>query len=420
MLGSITFGGRGIRPVSGTVGAARRPAHVALVGSDYPDLRPTLRVAEGDRVSAGQVLFTDRRHPEIAFAAPAGGMVEAITLGAGRTLSALVIRLDAQPGPRPAADPVALDSATDARATLLARGLWPAFRSRPFGRIPGPHERPLAIFVNAMPDRDGAPDPRSLLATRQPDFDRGLDVIALLTEGPVFVCQTRGADHATPGRRRIRTEHFPGDARAGLSAHHILRLGPPREGQTVWTIGWQDVAAIGELAATGRYPGERVIAFHDAQAGAPLLFPTLLGANLHDLASGGHRHSEGGTFRLISGAAVGGREALWLGRYDTQAALVRMRQPSPFTRLAGLLAKTGSPRPAPILPMAALDAALPFATPAVPLMRALATGDVETAERLGCRHLVEEDMARLSHLCTSGSDYGRLLRRVLDEMEAAS
>ncbi|MBK8439867.1 MAG: hypothetical protein IPL38_10360 [Rhodobacter sp.] len=47
-------------------------------------------------------------------------------------------------------------------------------------------------------------------------------------------------------------------------------------------------------------------------------------------------------------------------------------------------------------------------------MRALAVGDVETAERLGCLELLEDDLALLSHLCPSGSDYGMLLRRTLD------
>ncbi len=64
-----------------------------------------------------------------------------------------------------------------------------------------------------------------------------------------------------------------------------------------------------------------------------------------------------------------------------------------------------------------LEAGLPFGLPVVPLLRALAVGDAEAAERLGCRDLIEEDVALLSALCTSGADYGPLLRRVLDELE---
>ena len=49
-------------------------------------------------------------------------------------------------------------------------------------------------------------------------------------------------------------------------------------------------------------------------------------------------------------------------------------------------------------------------------MRALAVRDSESAARLGALGLVEEDVALLSNLCTSGSDYGKLLRNVLDDL----
>ncbi|MBT7371245.1 MAG: NADH:ubiquinone reductase (Na(+)-transporting) subunit A, partial [Gammaproteobacteria bacterium] len=34
---------------------------VALVGYDYPGLKPTMAVREGDRVKAGQLVFTDKK-----------------------------------------------------------------------------------------------------------------------------------------------------------------------------------------------------------------------------------------------------------------------------------------------------------------------------------------------------------------------
>jgi Na+-transporting NADH:ubiquinone oxidoreductase subunit A len=80
----------------------------------------------------------------------------------------------------------------------------------------------------------------------------------------------------------------------------------------------------------------------------------------------------------------------------------------------------GGHRPSPLIPTAKLESALPYGLPVVPLMRALSVGDAEVAERLGCLDLIEEDVALLSSLCTSGSDYGQLLRRVLDELEDAA
>ena len=423
MLDSFAFGASRLRPVTARIGALRRPARVALTGADYRGLRPDFCVAEGDPVDAGQALFTDRHMPELAFVAPAAGLVESITLGAGRSLSAIVIRLTDMPEPPLPTQPPTVADGESARRVLLRSGIWPAFRSRPYGRIPNTDATPKAIFVNAMADRDGAPDPQAIVPQIQPFFDRGLEILAMLTDGRVFNCQGDGPDLASLRHDRIRTRRFASTARTSLSTHHIRRLDPPAIGQSVWTVGWQEVAAVGELVETGRYPGTRVIALNGPRGTTPELFPTLLGADLHDLVNPEYRRAASAaadTFRLFSGAAIGGHESRWLGRLDTQAALVPVPSPSALARLASLLGGGDARRVAPILPTAGLDTALPTEAPALPLMRALAVGDFETAERLGCRDLVEEDMAGLTHLCTSGSDYGRLLRRALDEIEAVS
>ena len=36
-------------------------SQVAVVGSDYPGMKPTMAVREGDRVKLGQLLFTDKK-----------------------------------------------------------------------------------------------------------------------------------------------------------------------------------------------------------------------------------------------------------------------------------------------------------------------------------------------------------------------
>jgi Na+-transporting NADH:ubiquinone oxidoreductase subunit A len=51
-------------------------------------------------------------------------------------------------------------------------------------------------------------------------------------------------------------------------------------------------------------------------------------------------------------------------------------------------------------------------------MRALQIGDAERARELGALELLEDDLAPLSRACVSRSDYGILLRRVLDQLEA--
>ena len=51
---------------------------VALVGYDYPGMKPTMEVREGDQVKAGQLIFTDKKTPGVKFTAPASGKVVAV------------------------------------------------------------------------------------------------------------------------------------------------------------------------------------------------------------------------------------------------------------------------------------------------------------------------------------------------------
>ena len=64
---------------------------VALVGADFVGLKPTMNVAEGDRVKLGDVLFSDKQHPRVVFTSPGSGVVTAINRGAKRVLQSVVI-----------------------------------------------------------------------------------------------------------------------------------------------------------------------------------------------------------------------------------------------------------------------------------------------------------------------------------------
>jgi Na+-transporting NADH:ubiquinone oxidoreductase subunit A len=50
-------------------------------------------------------------------------------------------------------------------------------------------------------------------------------------------------------------------------------------------------------------------------------------------------------------------------------------------------------------------------------LRALSVGDLETARRLGCLELLEEDVSLLSYVCPSKVNYAPLLRSVLDSIK---
>lgn len=393
-------------------------ARIALLGVDLPGLRPKLLCEQGSRVKRGQAVFHDRAHPEIVFVSPVAGVVESITLGPRRSLSALVIR--SETGQREP-DPVtmAMSSATAVRAALLENGSWPSFLTRPFGRIPAPDAVPEAIFVTVTADNPHAPDPRVVLADQHDAFAAGLKALALLTDGTVHVCQAQGADIAAGLGDRIRGSFFSSGTASGLAGTHIHRLHPVGRGQSVWSIGYQDVLSIGKLIETGVPDFSRVVAIAGPRARHPGLLRTVAGASLQELIREETVTGTGAApLCVLSGSAATGRQASWLGRYHQQITLLDDVPNHGKAPEKGWIAhfRRASSMPAPLVPTAALECALSFDVPVVPFLRALSVGDAETASRLGCLEMVEEDLAAVSLACTSGADYRRMLRHVLDEL----
>src|SRR5690606_17641239 len=140
----------------------------------------------------------------------------------------------------------------DPRALLLAAGLWPSFLTRPFGRIPDPDATPDAIFVTAIDTSPLAPSANAVIDLAPDDFARGVEALLALTPGPVFVCQGAGPPLLVTLDGRVKATGFSGPHPAGLAGTHVHLLAPASGGRTVWTVGCQDVIAIGRLVETGR------------------------------------------------------------------------------------------------------------------------------------------------------------------------
>ena len=128
---------------------------VALMGHDYNGLKPKMLVEAGDQVTLGQPLFVDKRDPEVLFTAPGSGTISAINRGARRALQSVVIELDETEKVNnkytqfTGTEPDSL-SAEDIRSALWTSGLWTAFRTRPFNKVPQSDSTPEALFVTAI------------------------------------------------------------------------------------------------------------------------------------------------------------------------------------------------------------------------------------------------------------------------------
>ena len=379
---------------------------IAMLGDDYPNVVFDLHVKECDAVRAGQTLCVDRHHPDIHFVANACGRVSNIKLGPRRKLALLEIAVEG--------DDVITFAEYDIRKLLLKAGAWSSFRTRPFGLIPDPATSPAAIFVTATKVSLQAPDPRNVIAAETASFQRGAEALLHLTSGPTYVCQRQGKPLVTPNDR-LKIATFSGPDASGFAGPQIHRLMPASRRRMVWEIGYQDVVAIGHLLETGQVMTSRIVALSGPSQTHAETVSVPIGAKIADVLKGMAAYD---AQSALSGSLMTGQQVQYLRRKELQITVLdKGAKPRSFWRHL-LDALPAAPIGA-TQPMEAFERVFPFDILPTPLMRALAVGDIETAERLGCLELLEEDMAPLSSLCPSGSDYSQLLRHtfnlILDE-----
>ena len=424
-------------------GNAARSA--AVLGPDYPGMKPTMEVKEGDVVAKGQILFSDKKTPGVVYTAPAAGTVAEINRGAKRALRGVVIDIAAEGDSISFASHAAEQIQNlDREAViqqLLQSGSWPALRTRPFSRVPSPETAPHSIFVTAMDTNPLAADPQIVIAPRIKDFIAGLAVLSTLTDGAVHVCQSAGAEMGEYAQsEKIQSHSFGGVHPAGLPGTHIHFIDPVSPNKTVWYIGYQDVLAFGHLFLTGQLDVERIVAIGGPGASNPRLVKTILGANLTELTAG---ELVEGDQRIISGSVLSGRGANeglpYLGRYHVQVSILREDRERklvgwlmPGTRMHSVfpafLSKwvgeksvefttntNGSTRG--MVPIGTYDTVMPLDILATQLMRSLLVGDLEKAIELGCLELDEDDIALCTYACPGKYEFGPVLRDVLTQIE---
>ena len=386
-------------------------AGLRSVRGDPP--RVTLEVEAGAMVPQGAPLARLRNAPEVCFTAPMPARVARITLTQGNKLSEIVLFHE------PGNDMMRHDlsdasTETGVRRLMLASGLWTWLERRPFGGMPPPGERPGAIFVMASDTAPLAPDPRLALAGREEAFGRGLQALTLLTEGPVFICQQPGRalfDAASATARLRVVEHGPRHPQgaAGLRIHMAF---PATIEVPVWSIHAEDVAHLGTLVATGTLPMTRLVSIGGAALREARLVRTQPGADLRGLT---HRIVQPGPHVVWSGSPLDGHAAHWLApRHRQVTALPRPAQTKPPHWLVAALTRSATPKP--IIPNAALEQSFAAILPAAAFVRVLASGNDETAMKMGVLSLLEEDVALADYVLGGDAHLPDLLRAMLDRI----
>ncbi|MGB3622369.1 MAG: NADH:ubiquinone reductase (Na(+)-transporting) subunit A, partial [Ketobacter sp.] len=158
---------------------------VAVLGSDYVGMKPTMSVKVGDEVKKGQVLFADKKTEGVLFTAPASGVVSAIHRGQKRVLQSVFIDVSGDAEETfDAFAPTELSNLSNDKVqeNLIKSGLWTAFRARPFSKVPAPGSEPRSIFVTAIDTHPLAADPAVVIKEDAVAFQQGLDVLSNLTK----------------------------------------------------------------------------------------------------------------------------------------------------------------------------------------------------------------------------------------------
>jgi len=414
---------------------------VGILGDDYIGLKPRLAVQEGDTVAAGAPVLAHKDNPDAVITAPVSGRIKAINRGARRKLISVEITVDEN-----AAAPVDFSSTGDAATPeglttrLCAAGLWTSFRTRPYSKVPDPASRPAAIFVTAMDTEPLAPDPAPIIAEAAAAFVEGLKAATLLSEGATYLCHAAGI--ALPGSDLpdVTPAAFSGPHPAGLAGTHIHFLEPPTADKTVWTIGYQDVIAIGRLLLTGKLDSTRVIAISGPLASPPRIVRTQAGASMTDLCT--TDNPDRLPMRMVSGSVLSGRAgegpSAYLGRYARQITLMEedhkqipmgwiRPMPSKYavqpvlgsalsTRLHKLTTNLNGGRRA-MVPIGTFETLMPQDYLPTQLLRSLLVMDTDQAQALGVLELDEEDLGLVGFACPAKYEYGMALRDCLTKIE---
>jgi len=404
---------------------------------------PKLHVEVGDDVKAGDPLFYNKSTEHIKYVAPVSGEIVEINRGAKRSIAEVVILADKE---QRFTELPALDYTKAERSELVAflqtHGAWPLLRQRPYDIVADTEETPRDIFISTFDSAPAAPDSSFLIQGREKDFQAGINVLARLTDGKVYLGAK--ADEAVSSvftdAQNAEVHFFGGShpiGNVGTQIHHIKPIG--RDG-VVWTLGVQEVMTIGSLFTQRKYDASRVVAVTGPCVADAGYIKTYIGARVGDLIKGNLQ--EGcDNVRLISGDVLSGQEKSaeeYLNFHDDQVTV--LEEGDSYELFGWLSPFAVKPSVSPMVPSSIFsDVALapntntngerrafvitgqyekvmPMDILLQHLMKATMANDIERMEGLGILEIIEEDVALPEFVCTSKMPLQEILRDGLDYM----
>jgi len=408
---------------------------VAVVPDDFHGIIPRMEKKEGEHVAAGEPLYHDKNYEDIKVVSPVSGTVKEVRRGERRHIDAIII------APDEGNDAVTHDIKGDAMRVLLASGLWVMLRQRPYDIVPVPGVRPRDIFVTAFDSAPLAPDLDIVLAGKREYIGKGIEVLARMTDGKVYIGVRENQSIDAPG---AEVNTFVGPHPAGNAGVQVANTVPVNKGETVWTLDIVTLARIGELFTTGKVSHDTVVAINGEMVETPRYVQTVMGAELTTLLKG-QIQGEAGESRIISGNVLTGVKVDadgWLrAPYRHITVIPENSKPDEFMGWASFSPKRfslyrtfttwlgGLKRPVSmdsrikggeraIVRTGEYDAMLPMDIYGEFLIKAIISGDIDKMEQLGIYEIAPEDFALAEFADTSKLELQHIVREGLDKLRA--
>ena len=403
----------------------------ALVPDDFPGIKWRVVVSTGDEVQVGSKIMEDKGGSPISLVSPVAGKITGIKRGERRKIEAvtLVRESDGKADLKPD-----FSSPEQVRDTLQRCGLWAMLRQRPYDIIPAADAQFRDVFVTAF---DSAPlAPEIVTPDMYKDMEEGLRILAMLTEGKVYLGTAFGAGITSSHAEVVE---YQGPHPAGNVGVQIAQIRPVNKGETVLALDARTAARIGHLSLHGELDTRCEVGITGPEAKHPKTIRSTVGVAIKELVkdnivggkneriiSGnvltGIRVDESGylrfPYRQISIIAEGdtadefmGWASMCPGKYS-----VKRTFPSFFLKARRLFtfdARVKGGHRAMIL-SGEYDKVFPFDIYPEYLLKAIIARDIDKMEQLGIYEVAPEDFALPEFVDTSKIPLQKIVREGLD------
>ncbi len=414
-----------------------RSKYYAVKPGDFIGINPRLFVQPGDKVKAGDALFYSKYQPDVIFTSPVSGTVKEIVRGKRRVILRVIIEADSNDEYKTfRTDDSSRDSVMKA---LLASGLFPYIKQRPYDIVPSPEDIPSAIYIPSYDTAPLAPDYSFAMHDYRKEFQRGVDVINKLTSGKVYLTVDGNGKSFFHETENVELIKVYGPHPAGNVSLSIAKTHPVNKGDRLWVIPPWIVVFIGRLFEKGIVDMHKNVAFAGDMLENPQYYKLISGAYLNDIMPA--KIKKGKNVRIISGNPLTGTNITSDGFMNTADSSVTVLEEGNKARFFGWMPFFGTSRKTvyrvdfdwfsnkeksydtslhgeerPFVMTEEVEEVVPLDIYPVHLLKACLTGDVDKMEQLGIMEVAPEDFALVDYISSSKINAQNIIRDGLNVM----